>query len=179
NCQRTLPDGDANVENTYTIKNPGTTTVNDVTVEDDQLGTVPGSPIASIPPGGTVTLTAKQFVAATTVNTVTVTAKGLLACPQASAAVVAPCVLGYPFTSKNPRTSVAFNESEVLRAFQPAAVRPGERLMVFYNDEHALTLGVSKVLVKTSSGTTMMTFPLTVLPSSPAGTTSPEVGTTD
>src|SRR5437762_13137653 len=51
--------------------------------------------------------------------------------------------------------------------------------MVFYNDEHALTLGVSKVLVKPSSGTTMMTSPLTVLPSSPAGTTNPEVGTTD
>jgi len=127
-----------------------------------------------------VTLTAKQFVSATTVNTVTVKANGFLDdCPQASAAVVAPCVLGYPFTSQNPRTSVAFNESEVLRAFQPATVRPHERLKVFYNDEHALTLGVSKVLVKTSSGTTMMTFPFTVLPSSPAGTTNPEVGATD
>src|SRR5437773_3452873 len=163
-CQSALPEGGADVEYTYTIKNPGTTTVNDVTVKDDQLGTVPGSPIASIPPGGMVTLTAKQFVSATTVNTVTVTANGFLPnCPQASAAVVAPCVLGYPFTSKNPRTSVAFNESEVLRAFQPAAVRPGERLMVSYNDEHALTLGVSKVLVKTSSGTTTMRFPWTVL----------------
>ena len=31
-----------------------------------------------------------------------------------------PCVLGYPFNSSNPRTSVVFNESEVLRAFAPS-----------------------------------------------------------
>src|SRR5207245_2896387 len=98
-----------------------------VTVEDDQLqlGSIPGSPIASIPPGGTVTLVAKQFVAATTLNTVTVAGNSGASMAQASAAVVAPCVLGHPFTSKNPRTSVAFNESELLRAFQPATVRPG------------------------------------------------------
>ncbi|TMB10680.1 MAG: hypothetical protein E6J71_26440, partial [Deltaproteobacteria bacterium] len=178
-CQTALPAGGADVEYTYTITNNAPTTVTGVTVEDDQLGAIPGSPIASIPPGGMATLTAKQFVAATTLNTVTVSGNGGVCTAQASAAVVAPCVLGYPFTSKNPRTSVAFNESEVLRAFQPATVRPHERLKVFYNDEHALTLGVSKVLVKTSSGTTMMTFPFTLLPSSPAGTTNPQVGTTD
>src|SRR5207244_287385 len=157
-CQSALPEGGADVEYTYTITNNAPTTVNNVTVEDDQLGAIAGSPIASIPPGGMVTLTAKQFVAATTLNTVTVSGNGGVCTAQASAAVVAPCVLGYPFTSKNPRTSVAFNESEVLRAFQPATVRPHERLKVFCNDEHALTLGVSKVLVKTSSGTTRRTF---------------------
>ena len=88
-------------------------------------------------------------------------------------------MLGYPFASQNPRTSVAFNESEVLRAFKPATVGPGERLMVFFNDEHALTLGVHEVLIKTKSGTTMMTFPFTQLMHSPDGVLSPQVGTMD
>ena len=98
---------------------------------------------------------------------------------SAKAAVVAPCVLGYPFTSQNPRTSVAFNESEVLRAFKPATVGPGERLMVFYNDEHALTLGVRRVLVKSSSGTSMKDFGFTLLMHNPDGVLNPQVGTTD
>src|SRR5437773_752462 len=87
------------------------------------------------------------------------------------------CVLGYPFTSPDPRTSVVFNESEVLRAFRPSVARPGERLMVFYNDEHALTLGVRRVLVKTSGGTTMTDYPLSPLTSSPDGVLDPQVGT--
>src|SRR5439155_39203 len=81
-------------------------------------------------------------------NTVTGTGNARACRANATAAALAPCVLGYPRTSQNPRTSLAFNESEVLRAFKTATVGRGERPMVFYNGEHALTLGVRRVLVK-------------------------------
>src|SRR5439155_111772 len=167
----------ADVTYTYKITNKGTTTVHNVTVEDDKLGTIAGSPIASIAPGGMATLTVTQSVAGTTLNTVTVKGNNGFCEATATAAVVAPCVLGYPFTSPDPRTSVVFNESEVLRAFRPSVARPGERLMVFYNDEHALTLGVRRVLVKTSAGTSMTDYPLSPLTSSPDGVLAPQVGT--
>ena len=176
-CQTDLPSAGADVTYTYKITNTGTTTVHNVTVEDDKLGTIAGSPVASIAPGGMATLTATQSVAGTTLNTVTVTGNNGFCEAKATAAVVAPCVLGYPFTSTDPRTSVVFNESEVLRAFRPSVARPGERLMVFYNDEHALTLGVRRVLVKTSGGTTMTDYPLSPLTSSPDGVLDPQVGT--
>src|SRR5438094_356685 len=166
----------ADVTYTYKITNTGTTTVHNVTVEDDKLGTIAGSPIASIAPGGMATLTVTQSVAGTTLNTVTVKGNNGFCEATATAAVVAPCVLGYPFTSPDPRTSVVFNESEVLRAFRPSVARPGERLMVFYNDEHALTLGVRRVLVKTSAGTSMTDYPLSPLTSSPDGVLDPQVG---
>ncbi len=141
-----------------------------------KAGIIAGSPITSIPPGGMVTLMATQAVSGTTLNTVTVTGNNGFCEAKATAAVVAPCVLGYPFTSTNPRTSVVFNESEVLRAFQPSVVGPGERLMLFYSDEHALTLGVRRVVVK-GSGAGTTDYPLSPLPSNPGGVLDPQVGT--
>jgi uncharacterized repeat protein (TIGR01451 family) len=61
------------VEYTYKIKNMGDVDVFNLTVEDTLLGTVPGSPIASLGPDETITLTATAFVEKTTTNTVTVT----------------------------------------------------------------------------------------------------------
>src|SRR6266478_2483476 len=55
------------------------------------------------------------------------------------------CTPPYPFTSGNPRTSIAFNESEVMRAFRVSTTPDGctpVQLQMFYNDEHAMTLGV-------------------------------------
>src|SRR5437667_156050 len=72
-CQTDLPSAGADVTYTYKITNKGTTTVPNVTVEDDELGTIAGSPVASIAPGGMAALTATQSVAGTTLNTVTVT----------------------------------------------------------------------------------------------------------
>ena len=50
------------------------------------------------------------------------------------------------------RTGVTFNESEVLRAFDPAAGCitnfTGATVKLWYNDEHVLTLGVHDVLIK-------------------------------
>ena len=65
----------AEVEYTYEIKNIGDVEVINLTVEDDILGTVPGSPIASLGPDETTTLTATAFIEETTTNTVTVTGK--------------------------------------------------------------------------------------------------------
>ena len=43
---------------------------------------------------------------------------------------------------RNALTSVAFNESDVLRAIEPSGSASSGVVRLFYNDEHALTLGV-------------------------------------
>ena len=48
-------------------------------------------------------------------------------------------------------TSTVFNENEVLRAIRPAGSWPNGIVQMFYNDEHALTLGVRQVVVKSST----------------------------
>ena len=96
--------------------------------------------------------------------------------PGVQQIVVADC--GYPYTSNNPLTSVAFNEAEVLRAIEPAGTWPNGIVRLFYNDEHALTLGVRSVAVKTSGGTTTTDYPVSSLTMDPDSTTSAQVGTT-
>src|SRR5258706_5595672 len=59
---------------------------------------------------------------------------------------------GYADNSNSPRSGVLFNESEVLRAFSPVSggitrIGLGLQVRMWYNDEHALTLGVNKVIV--------------------------------
>src|SRR5439155_1409797 len=86
------------------------------------------------------------------------------AIPAAAATTLDTC--GYIFKSTDPRTYVAFSESTVLRAFSPkGSVRaePGLTIKVWYNDEHALTLGVRRVVVKTRTGTTTTDYPFTTL----------------
>ena len=86
------------------------------------------------------------------------------------------CVLGYPFPSANPRTSVVFNESEVLAAFSPTLQTLGDTIKLWYTDEHAMLLGCRQEIVKTSSGTTTNYFPVTPLGSNPGSAINPEVG---
>src|SRR5437867_2933969 len=74
---------------------------------------------------------------------------------------------GYPDNSNLPRSGVLFNESEVLRAFSPVnggttRIGLGLQVRMWYNDEHALTLGVNKVIVQNSSGATISTTPYTI-----------------
>src|SRR5438132_3824061 len=91
------------------------------------------------------------------------------------------CGIGYPFKSSDPRTDVSFNESEVLRAFSPQQsvnATPGLTIKVWYNDEHALTLGVRRVIVQTKTGTTTTDYPVSALPSDPGSALHPQVGTT-
>ncbi len=81
---------------------------------------------------------------------------------------------GYPYTSGNSRTGIAFNESEVLRSF---ALSNGT-LKAWYNDEHALTLGIGQVIVKNSSGTTTTNYSVSSLATNPGSVHNPAVGTT-
>ena len=66
------PNPGADVKYTYVITNVGTVDATNVTVEDDVLGTITGSPIASIAPGDSVMLMQTQFIVDDTTNTVTV-----------------------------------------------------------------------------------------------------------
>ena len=89
--------------------------------------------------------------------------------------VITDC--GYPYASSNPLTSTVFNESEVLRAIQPSGSWPNGVVSMFYNDEHALTLGVRSVAVKTAGGTTSTDYPVSPLAASPSSVTNPQTGT--
>jgi hypothetical protein len=82
----------------------------------------------------------------------------------------------YPYPSSNPLTSVAFNESTVLKA---ATVDTANGYFeVWYSDEHALALGVGQVNVKTAAGTTTTNYAVAPLTSDPGATLNPAVGTT-
>jgi hypothetical protein len=48
---------------------------------------------------------------------------------------------------------------------------------MFYNDEHALTLGVHQVVVKNTGSTMMMDYPVTPLAANPGSATDPQIGT--
>lgn len=82
----------------------------------------------------------------------------------------------YPYASSNPLTSVAFNESTVLRAANLDAANGF--FQVWYSDEHALALGIGSVVVKTAAGTTTTNYPIAPLTSNPGAAYSPAVGTT-
>ena len=91
------------------------------------------------------------------------------------------CNLSYPDNSNLPRSAVIFNESEVLRASDPGTTScgtTGSEIKLWYNDEHALTLGVSRVVVKTSSGTTTTDYPVTPAPAGFGCVSNPLVGDT-
>jgi hypothetical protein len=63
NCVTTFSGPDCvRVKYTYVIQNTGGGTARNVSVMDDRLGQVPGSPIDSIPAGATVLLMATNTV---------------------------------------------------------------------------------------------------------------------
>jgi hypothetical protein len=95
--------------------------------------------------------------------------------PGVQGTLVTGC--GYPTSSGSALASVVFNESDILRAIQPAGGAPDGIVRLFYNDEHALTLGVRSVVVKTASGTTTTDFPVSPLPADPGAVMSPQTGT--
>jgi hypothetical protein len=82
--------------------------------------------------------------------------------------------------SSNPLTNIDFNESEVLRASRLSvdANCVPTMLQVFYNDEHALSLGVRQVQVKTASGTTTTDYAVSPLTTNPGSAIPPLVGST-
>jgi hypothetical protein len=82
---------------------------------------------------------------------------------------------GYPYASNNPLTNIAFSESEVLRAIEPSGGAPMATVRVFYNDEHALTLGVRQVVV--TGGTSSMTdYPVSPLATDPGSVVDAKTG---
>jgi hypothetical protein len=91
------------------------------------------------------------------------------------------CDLGYPDNSNLPRSAAIFNESEVLRAFNPnfSIICPGEApsIKMWYNDEHAMALGVRRVTIKSSAGISSTDYPITpATTSGPATVDNPMVG---
>ena len=74
--------------------------------------------------------------------------------------------------------SVVFNESTVLEAVVPSGGQPKATIAVFYNDEHAMTLGVRQVVIADTNGMTSMDFAVSSLPSDPGTVTNPMLGTT-
>ena len=95
--------------------------------------------------------------------------------PGVQQTLVSDC--GYPYASSRPLTSVVFNESDVLRAIVASGGWPMATVSLFYDDEHALTLGVRNTVVKGASGTTTTDYPVSALPSVPGSVTSPATGT--
>jgi hypothetical protein len=86
---------------------------------------------------------------------------------------------GYPFASSTPLTSVTFNESEVLRAIQASGGWPTATVQLFYNDEHALTLGIRQVVATTATGPMTTDFPMSMLTANPGTANDPQTGTNE
>src|SRR5213078_2473876 len=61
---------------------------------------------------------------------------------------------------------------------QTVNATPGLSIKVWYNDEHALTLGVRRVIVQTKTGTTTTDYPVSALSTNPGSVLNPQVGTT-
>jgi uncharacterized repeat protein (TIGR01451 family) len=80
------------------------------------------------------------------------------AIPVNPVGVIPPCVIGYPTTETGfPRSSVIFAENVILRGDQGPAQCTGTNpsaIVAFYNDEHAITLGVRRVIVNTAGNRT-------------------------
>src|SRR5437762_4783787 len=102
----------------------------------------------------------------------------VLLSPLAASADCPTCAIGYPYSSTNPLTSVAFNESTVLKAFNTNVTGITDTIRAWYSDEHAPALGIRRVIVKTSTGTTTTDYPISPLASNPSSVTNPLVGTT-
>jgi hypothetical protein len=173
-----------NVNYHYTVTNNGSSTLTDVMLTDDKLGSIAGP--FSLNAGQTKAFDLGVQVGQTTTNTATATAQGG-SCSATSGPVTVSvptsptcvtCVLGYPFASSNPRTSIVFNESETLAAFSSnVSSLSNDSLKIWATDEHPMLLGISKSTVKTSGGTTTTTFPLTPKPNPPPGSSfSPQFG---
>jgi hypothetical protein len=85
------------------------------------------------------------------------------------------------------RSNIPFNESEVLRAFRLTGVTENcipATLQLFYNDEHAMTLGIRQTNVITPCGTTSSTittnYPFSAGPTAtPISVINPQVGATE
>lgn len=85
------------------------------------------------------------------------------------------CVLGYPYTSNNPRTAQIFSESTVLIDYDPTSIcgNVPQYIRLWYSDEHAVLLGVRQVVVDGVA----TNYPVTPTPAKPTCVDRPAVGT--
>jgi hypothetical protein len=90
--------------------------------------------------------------------------------PGVTGPVITEC--GYPYSSNSPLTNIVFNESDVLAAIVPSGGYPFASIQLFYNDEHAMTLGVGKTVINGVS----KSYPLSLLTKSPDVVDSPKTG---
>ena len=88
--------------------------------------------------------------------------------------VVGPVITecGYPYSSSNALTDILFNESSVLAAIVPSGGYPFASIQLFYNDEHAMTLGVRETVINGAS----TPFPVSTLGKSPDIVNTPATG---
>jgi hypothetical protein len=105
--------------------------------------------------------------------------------PPTPCIVLGSCTPPYPFPSANPLTSIAFNESGVLRTSIVAvatgtAVCTPDHIELFYNDEHAMALGIRQVIVKNKApvGNVTNNYSLSQLLTDPEAINNPAVGST-
>ncbi len=82
---------------------------------------------------------------------------------------------GYPYSSGNPLTNIVFNESEVLAAILPSGGYPFASIQLFYNDEHAMTLGVRQTVINGVA----KDYDVSPLTSNPQVIENPKTGTND
>ena len=97
------------------------------------------------------------------------------------------CVMAYPDNSKLPMSAAAFNENDVLVAFDPCVSTCGttpDYIKVWYSDEHPICIGARQVVVKEKVGsqtvTTTKNFDITPSTGNYSSSVSnPLVGATD
>ena len=164
NCS--IPQAGDLVTYTYKVTNNSATPVT-VNVSDDKK---PGGVVATNKtiPGKSVTspgVNIMKFtwgptpIITTTVNTATVIGNpGPAQCEAKDTVVVTtPCFMGNPATRQlypyadpaHARTSVVFNESEVLQRIEPSIASVGDTLRMWYTDEHAMLLGIRSATIRT------------------------------
>jgi len=141
-------------------------------------GSGSGGVVATGAAGSTISGSAGMTGAAGSVSTGQGGKPGIVMCtPGVQAALITDC--GYPTTTGSSLAKVTFSENEVLAAIQPEGGAPQGTVRLFYNDEHALTLGVRSVVVKTAGGAAMMDYPVSALMSVPGMVTNAQLGTTE
>jgi hypothetical protein len=169
---------------TYTITNTGNVALaGPFTVADDKLGAIACSadglvPGASVSCTATHAVTKADLTAGFITNLATATGNGVTS-NQAKATVFGAegCTDGYPYGTPPALSSVVFNEGDVLQSFGPNLAYQGGTLKAWYNDERALLLGVRRVVVQKSSGTTTTDYAVTPW-NTGLSALNPSVGTT-
>jgi hypothetical protein len=182
-----VPIGGADVVYKYKVTNigdnsfPGTVTgtlvdvdvTNNVQVASQTFTVAPGA-------GNFVELQSDPVtITQNTTNVATATSRNGVCEASDQVTVNEACAIYYPYSnSTNSKTSLAFNESGVLRTFQPDFTgSPDDTIRVFYNDEHALTLGIRQVVVKPKTGSTTTTsYTVSPLTTNPGNVSLPSVG---